>query len=307
MRPAAAVAPSRLNSPLAALAAAIQLAGLLAVPLAVRDHAAWGLALVPIVLATNAYWSLVHEAIHGLLFADRRANDAAGRLLGWVLAAPFRPLRVGHLLHHRFSRTRRERTEVYDPARTPRWRAGLAYYPRLLGGMYLAEMLAAAAALLPKRALAAVEQRLDNDETVAHLIVRALREPGAHAVLRGDAIAIALLYGASFALYGEHWWMLAAALAGRAFLISFADNAYHYGTALDAPRAAKNVHAPRWIEAALLGFTLHGTHHLHPSLPWHALRARFRAEGGAYDEGWLASLVRQLAGPIPVSRLRRGG
>jgi fatty acid desaturase len=305
MRRATPAAPSPLNGALVAGAIAVQLGALLALPLAIDADPRWGLALAPVVLATNSYWSLVHEAIHGLLFANRRINDAAGRLLGILFAAPFRPLRTGHLLHHRFSRTPRERTEVFDPAHTPRWRAALAYYPRLVGGLYLAEVMVAAAALAPKRALAALERRLEGDHTVVHLVVRALREPGAHAELRADAAAIAALYGASLALYGAHWWMLAAALAGRAFLVSFADNAYHYGTALDAPRDAKNVRAPRWVEAALLNFTLHGVHHLHPSLPWHALRPRFVAAGQRYDERWLGALARQLRGPIAVGRLPR--
>jgi fatty acid desaturase len=307
MLPASAAAPSPLNALLVAAAVAFQLGALYAIPLAARADAAWGLVLVPIVLATNTYWSIVHEAIHGLLFAERRINDDAGRVLGILFAAPFRPLRTGHRLHHRFSRTPRERTEVYDPARRPHWFAAAAYYPRLLGGLYFAEMLVVLAALLPKRALAALERRLEGDDTVAHLVVRALRDPGAHAELRFDAAAIAIVYGSSCVLYGAHGWMLAAVVAGRALLISFADNAYHYATRLDAPRDAKNVRAPRWIEAALLNFTLHGVHHLHPSLPWHTLRERFIAERGVYDEEWFACLARQLRGPIELGRLARRG
>lgn len=299
-----AVAPAaRLNAILAGGGLALHLAMLFAIPLAVRAHAAWGLALVPIVLVTNAFWSLLHEAIHGLLFRDRRTNDAAGRVLGVCFGAPFRALRVGHLLHHRFSRTPRERTEVYDPTRTSPLVAGLRYYVRLFGGMYLLEVFGALAAFLQARALAAVERRLASSPGISHLILRDLRQSAALRELRLDAAAILVTYGTSFALYGEHWWMLATAIAGRAFLISFADNAYHYGTRLDAPREAKNVRAPRWLEAGLLNFTLHGVHHLHPSLPWHALRAKFDVGAAGYDEGYFACLGRQLAGPIPVSRL----
>src|SRR5262245_43837140 len=41
----------------------------------------WGWTLVPLVLATTPFWSLIHEAIHGTLFADRGVNDRAGRVL----------------------------------------------------------------------------------------------------------------------------------------------------------------------------------------------------------------------------------
>lgn len=299
-----AVAPAaRLNAVLAVGVFALHFAMLFAIPVAVHADAAWGLALVPIVLVTNAFWSLVHEAIHGMLFRQRRINDAVGRAFGVCFGAPFRALRAGHLLHHRFSRTARERTEVYEPGRTMRLVASLRYYLQIFGGVYLLEVFGALAAFLPARALAAIERRLESSGSVSQLVLRVLRQPAALRELRVDAAAMLLLYSTSFALYGEHWWMLAAAIAGRAFLISFADNAYHYGTRLDAPREAKNVRAPRWLEAGLLNFTLHGIHHQHPSLPWHALHARFEVGGGRYDEGYFACLVRQLEGPIPVSRL----
>jgi fatty acid desaturase len=169
--------------------------------------------------------------------------------------------------------------------------------------MYALEAVGAVASLLPARAIAAIERRLEGDDTVAHLVVRALRQGRALTEVRIDtAIVLALLAGA-IVLYGAHWWMLAAALAGRAFLVSFADNSYHYATKLDAPREAKNVRAPRWLELALLNFPLHGVHHVHPALPWRALRARFEADGGRYDEGYFACLARQLRGPIEVGEL----
>lgn len=279
------------------------LAWYLVLPLALHSDRAWALMLVPLVLATNTLWSLIHEAIHGLLFTQRRSNDWSGRLLAIVFGAPFRVLRVGHLLHHRYSRSPRERTEVYEPA-TTRWlTAACAYYPRLCGGMYLLELAAVPLALIPARLLPAIERRLTSDAGVAHLLIRALRQRQALAEVRIDAIIIMVLMTGSLILYGEHWWMLACALAGRAFLVSFADNAYHYATRLDAPKEARNVRAPRWLECVLLNFPLHGVHHRHPGLPWHALRRRFEADGGRYDAAYFVCLTRQLRGPIAASAL----
>ena len=121
----------------------------------------WGLLLVPVALANNTMWSLIHEAIHGHLFTRRRSNDHAGRMLCVLYGAPFRTLQVGHLMHHRYSRTARDRTEVYDPARTSRLGASARYYVRLLGGMYLLEVLGSLSCLLPHRALDWIERRLD--------------------------------------------------------------------------------------------------------------------------------------------------
>src|SRR5690349_1480566 len=113
-----------------------------------RD-ARWAWLLVPIALTTVPLWSLIHEAIHGGLLRERGWNDRLGRVLAAGYGAPFTLLKAGHLLHHRFSRTPRERTEVYDPARTTWLAAARAYYPRLLGGLYAAEMASVLLALVP--------------------------------------------------------------------------------------------------------------------------------------------------------------
>jgi hypothetical protein len=62
---------------------------------------------------------------------------------------------------------------------------------------------------------------------------------------RADAMAVVLVYAAAGFAYGWHVWMLAAALAARGVLISVADNAYHYGTRVDARLEAMNLRLPR--------------------------------------------------------------
>lgn len=43
-----------------------------------------------------------------------------------------------------------------------------------------------------------------------------------------DGLQVTLAFAGAFLLYGPHWWMLALALAGHAFLVSFFDNVHHY-------------------------------------------------------------------------------
>ena len=295
--------PARLNVLLAALLLAAHGASLFALPLVLRHDPRWSWAAAALPATSLTLWSLLHEAIHRLLAPARRRNDLLGRALGVAFGAPFAALRAGHLLHHRYSRTARERTEVYDASRTSWRRAAPGYYLRLAGGMYAAEAAAVFAALLPERTLAALARRLQSPDSVAGLLLAELAAPRALAQLRIESAAIALVWGASFWLFGENAWVLAAALGLRALLVSFADNAYHYGTALDAPRSAKNVRAPYWLQAALLNFTLHGIHHRHPGLPWTALPQQFAAAGLDYDEGYGACLARELKGPIAASVL----
>lgn len=294
----------RVNAVLVALLVAANLLLLFVVPVWLLPASVWwGLLLVPVALTANTMWSLIHEAIHGHLFAERRWNDCTGRLLCVLYGAPFRALRVAHLLHHRYSRTRRDRTEVYDPARTSRFAAAAGFFIQLLGGMYLIEVLSSLACLLPRRAIDWLAPRLEHPDSTGGLVVRAVREPRALREMRLDTLAIPAVFGLAIWFYGANVWMLATVVLARAALVSIADNSYHYATVLEQPRLAMNAHAPRWIAAALLHFNLHGVHHRYPHLPWFALRAQFEREGGRADIDLATCFLRQLRGPIPLDRL----
>ena len=262
-----------------------------------------GWLLIPLALTSTHLWSILHESIHGSLLRDRTWNDRVGRALGIGYGAPFALLKAGHLLHHRFSRTPRERTEVYEPADSTWRKEAPVYYLRLVGGLYLAEVASVVLALAPKRLWHRLRHLLDTPDTVTALLFDAItgRRLGQ---FRADAVLIVLVYAGAFLAYGNRGWMLLLALAGRAFLVSVADNAYHYGTALDEPLEAMNLRLPRPLESFVLAFNLHGVHHKHPGLAWPDLRAAFLAEGGRFDLGWWRAVGRQLRGPIPADALR---
>jgi fatty acid desaturase len=62
----------------------------------------WPLAFVLIARAHAQFASLMHEAAHRLLFANRRANDLVGRwLLGFPSFTPTDAYRRVHMAHHR--------------------------------------------------------------------------------------------------------------------------------------------------------------------------------------------------------------
>jgi fatty acid desaturase len=291
------------RNPLTAVAAAVVAGGLvlqlLLVPLVLLARSAWwGLALLPVAATTMPLWSLVHEAIHGTLSPDRTWNDRYGRALAVGYGSPFVLLKGGHLLHHRYSRTRKERTEVFDPTRTTKAREAPLYYLRLLGGLYLSEAASVLLAVLPRRAWRAVAVRWDSPDTVT----RELLERVAARQLRPfrvDAALIVVLYTVALILYGHYWWMLLASVAARGLLVSLADNSYHYGTRLEASLEAMNLRAARIVELYLLAFNLHSVHHRHPGLRWHELRAAFVADGDRFHLGWVEAVARQFRGPIP--------
>ncbi|GAA3456124.1 fatty acid desaturase [Dactylosporangium matsuzakiense] len=261
----------------------------------------WAWLLAPIAVTTVPLWSLIHEGIHGILLRDRAWNDRLGRVLAVGYGGPFTLLKAGHLLHHRYSRTRRERTEVYDPARSTWLAAARGYYPRLLGGLYFLELLSVLLALLPRRGWAALVRRTDSLDSVTGLLFERVARRDNLRRFRVEAIAIVVTYTGSSIAYGGHAWMLWSAVGARALIVSLADNAYHYGTRLERPLDAMNLALPRALELFVLAFNLHNVHHRHPGLRWHELRAAYVADRDRTHLGWFTAVARQLRGPVPLS------
>lgn len=274
-------------------------------PLVLLEESLWWGALVPLLaLATPPFWALAHEAVHGVFHTDKRVNRLAGRSFGVLFGSPFLFLRFGHLMHHKFNRQPVDNTDLYDPAATGRAGAFAAYYFKVLGGLYVLELLIPLAFFLPRKGTERVLNLvLDRDEASFNK-VRALAreqllgEKGRREMQR-DGLLVFLLLGASAWAYGEQAWMLAGMLLLRGFFISFLDNVYHYGTGVTRPDFSYNLELPWWMSRAMLHFNYHHVHHQHPQLPWTGLPGRFREEGNRFDGPYFPILFRQLKGPIP--------
>lgn len=263
----------------------------------------WGYTLIPIAMLSNTYWALLHDTFHGSFHHSTRANVVAGRTLAIFFGAPFYLLRIGHLLHHGYNRTEQERIEVYDDARVGRLRAALAYYWQLLGGLYALEFASVLVFLLPRRMILSLVRTLADNKSLLPLIAANLTKPHILGGLRMDSALILLVLGTSLWTYGEHLWMLLLALGLRGFLISFADYVYHYGTPLDDSSSGRNLWLPKPLSVLLLHFNLHGVHHGQPQVGWQGLPGTFPQSGQPYSGAMLPALLRQLCGPIPLSRL----
>ncbi len=312
MKPKKPTIPVRLNILLASILIITTAVQLVVLPLCLLPMSpAWGWLLAPIALMSTTYWALAHECFHGAFHPKTFVNDGAGRLLCVFLGSPFRILRVGHLMHHRFNRSELDRTEVTgdEDAASGNWFGpAVIYYARLLGGLYLVEFLASAAALLPKRSVsflvfAAFGAEASDGRTMYHAARQQLLERSSFQQIRFDGLLVCLLYGGAFWLFGEHFWMLALAILARAFLISFFDNSYHYGTPLGDVLSSRNLKLPRPLAFAILNFNLHGVHHREPAVPWSGLPGRFDERGDQYEGGYLSVAFRQMRGPIPQACL----
>lgn len=261
--------------------------------------------LVPLVLSIVPHWGLIHEAVHGHLTTDRRRNDRVARVLSIAFLAPFDTLRFGHLAHHALNARTAERAEIYDPTHRSPLAANALYYFRLLGGLHGMEVLSGLLSLLPRTALRPIVRGVFFDGAadapgMADRAERALLEPRTLRRIRQETVVIIMVAGTSIVIYGELWPLLAVGLLGRAFLISFLDNAPHYDGELSEPYQGYDMRLPKAVSVLVLHSNYHGTHHRHPSVPWTALPETFVRDRGQLVGSYLRLPWRQLRGAVPA-------
>jgi fatty acid desaturase len=305
---AAAPIPVAMNMAIAATLIFAHLFALIALPI-IHLAVAWdAIVLLALALASHLLWALIHDAIHGVLLRTPTSNDALGRALSLCFGAPFRPLRFAHLRHHRYNRSEFGREEVYDRAKTSKLVAYAAHYARITCGLYVGEVALNSICWLPRDSLRRVVRRACSELQAGAagapgIVEREVLAKGALAQIRLDAACVLAAYGTSFFLYGSRWSLLLMFLTVRALVISQLDHAPHHGTPLARRDDALNMTAPRWLQAALLNFNLHRTHHQNPRLPWSSLPAK--AGFAESDISFLRAVARQWRGPISLEDAQR--
>lgn len=87
-------------------------------------------------------------------------------------------------------------------------------------------------------------------------------------------------------------------LLARAFIISFYDNAYHYGTDAYDLQAANNLSVPEFLRPIILNHNLHRIHHRYPTASWAVLRELEQRDGEQFDATLASTIWQQLKGPM---------
>ena len=301
--PLSAATHFRANSVLVSVAISLSMLQLLLAPLILPINIWTALAIVTLcALATPLHWGLMHESIHGNLFADSSANRRAGRLLGTFLCLSWDVMRFGHLLHHSANRHELDRPEAVPPGGSRLSAAG-PYFLRLLGGHALGSSTAAIVFALPPRIVAWCIERFAPGAELAvarSSAIRAFTNAERQYRIRVDLFANCAMLALAVFCWGTHWPVLAASIATRFLVLSLLDNAPHYGTAIDSGTCARNTSLPRWASRIVLEQNFHGVHHGSPGLRWHDLREAFERSGASYDGGWTISVLRQFRGPLAL-------
>ena len=300
--------PTAINISLAAFYAAANLYQFFILPLwFLPVNTAWAWTLLPLALLTNPFWSLIHEAIHDLFHPNRAINGFAGRLLAVLFGAPFRILRLSHLLHHKLNRLPVEGTEYFDKRKSSKGVAAPGYYFQIIFGLYLIEVMSPLWFFLPRSWLQAFKDKFLPRDSVSGILMQNWLGAEALREIRIDGLLALSWFGLSFYVYGAHWPILLAMVAARGFLISFLDNLYHYETPVGDIFYAKNLRLPTPLSKLLLNFNLHGIHHVNPAISWINLPQAFEVQNGEFQGGYFTAAWRQLRGPIALQDLPGSG
>lgn len=277
---------------------------LLVMPFVLAGHTAIMAALIVLMIPLNTpFWSLIHEGIHRNMHPDRTLNEGWSRVMSIVFGASFHVLRFGHLMHHQYNRT--WESEIYIPPQK-KWPVALNHYFKMTCGIYVIEVLLSyLVALTPGKLTQKIADMIFSDEHHRQAVRQMLQKPGNVTRLRIDCTAIAILYGAAFFAYGTAWPLLLLLVGGRAFAISFMDNAYHYDTPPDNSVPARELRVPRAVQKFILNFNYHNTHHKNARLPWSALEEEHKAEGRTFDGDLIPAMLSQFKGPIDGRKFRQ--
>ncbi|MDR3158468.1 MAG: fatty acid desaturase [Zoogloeaceae bacterium] len=225
------------------------------------------LAAAGFAVLNNTLFTLMHEAIHGVLLPHPRANALLGLACGALVPVPLAAYAYGHMQHHVRNRTDDELFDYYLPGDSRVRKNAWLYLGNLLGGFWALMALATVLYLLcpwfcrsPRRRREAVGlgigagvgdiAQLPLGKTWLQCLFVALTQAAMIYFLELSLSGWLLCYGA-FAL---HWSAL--------------QYTHHAWSARDVETGAWNlrVFAPvRWLS---LNYHYHLAHHTHPDIPW---------------------------------------
>lgn len=268
-----AAIPARLNE-LLLLAAAIASGALLVV--ASHADAVWVriAAALAFSFSANTLFSLLHEAVHGILHPDAAMNRWLGRFAAAWFPTSLALQRGFHLTHHRNNRSPSERFD-YIEAGDIAWLKRLQWYG-ILTGLYwvvtqfgLLVWLCAPVLLRVPILRRAGSRTAEQTSARAYLAVfDAIDSRVARLELLASlAFQVSLFFALDLDAAG--WVLCYAAFAIHWSALQYADHAF---SPLDAHDGAWNLRVNPVSRALFLNYHYHRAHHRNPTTPWLHLR-----------------------------------
>lgn len=228
-------------------------------------HTGWSLLWLAAAFGVlmNSVYAVIHEAEHRMLFAGRRANEAAGMLMAAFFPAPFHLLRQGHIGHHLRNRSDDEAFDLYFDGEHPVWKH-LQLYGILTGCYWLVAVLANFVVLAFPYSLKRANFEFDRPSAA---FMEALN-PRYGCLIQIEAAA-------TIALHLAIVWGLAippfnyiAMYVGFGISWSAMQYVHHFGTTRHVLEGARNLWIWGPLDRLWLNHNWHLTHHKHPTVPW---------------------------------------
>jgi fatty acid desaturase len=273
--------------------------GVAAASLAIASHAAsWPVALAAAAVfsfVNNTVFSLLHEAVHGVLHPDPRVNTWLGRWLAAFFPTGFGFQRAAHLGHHRRNRSPVERFDYIGPGDVV-WLKWAQWYALLTGWFWVLSVFATTAYLVFPGSLESLSAAL-APETSAQAY--------ADGLLGRDRTRLRLEIALSYLVQAALFTGLGGSLAGwalcyGAFALNWCSLQYadHAWSPLDAREGAWNLRVNPVVRAVFLNYHLHLAHHRHPSVPW--LHLPSKVDPAEPQPSFLAIWTSMWRGPRPL-------
>ncbi|MCA9239597.1 MAG: fatty acid desaturase [Planctomycetales bacterium] len=243
----------------------------------------------------NSIYSIVHEAEHGILYANRTVNDAVGILMALFFPAPFHLIRQGHLGHHRRNRSDDEAFDLYFPGDRV-WLKWLILYGILTGFYWGLVVLSNFVAALWPSLLK--KEHFDFDRPSAAFMESL--NPKYWLLIRLEALAAIVLHTVIIVATGCPPLIYLAVYFGFGFTWSAMQYVHHFGTERHVLRGARNVWLWAPIDLVWLHHNWHLLHHEHPTVPWVYLPELARDEGQVERSFLVSRYLAMWRGPRPA-------
>lgn len=239
----------------------------------------------------NSIYAIAHEAEHGILFSNRRANDLVGSTMMLLFPASFHLLRQSHLGHHSRNRSDDEAFDFYFDGENPVWK-WLQLYGILTGFFWLVIVVSNFAVLLVPFIFNSKYFRFDRPSTA---YMDSLN-PNSWWPVRAEALAAITLHATLICALKMPLANYAVVYLAFGVTWSAMQYVHHFGTQRDIIDGSRNLWLFAPIDWIWLHHNWHHTHHQHPTVPWVYL-PRLSREQGAKREFLIWHYVRMWRGP----------
>ena len=214
-------------------------------------------------IVMNSVYAIIHEAEHGMLLGNRRANDGVGVLMSLFFPAPFHLLRMGHIGHHQRNRSDDEAFDYYFESEQPIWKY-LQLYGTMVGMFWVAILIGNVVMLVFPRITNPRHWSFDQPSTA----FMSAFNPAYWWIIRAEMVGGIALHT------GIIWWFsipvvnYAVMYFGFGFTWSAMQYVHHYGTERHVIEGTRNLWIFGPLDLVWLNHNWHLTHHRHPTIPW---------------------------------------